>query len=300
MNECLAAERDVAIVLGYFNGQAHINEQLESIIDQTHSAFHIFLYDDGSETLFVLDEDHFDQDEISKINVCVRSQNVGFAQNFLDGLARINQDFEYYAFSDQDDVWYEWKLEKAIGQLAQVSSEIPALYIARTEIVNETGDRILGYSPLFSVAPSFANALVQNIGGGNTMVFNKAAKELICEAAEGVAVVSHDWWCYQVVTGAGGFVIYDPEVCLKYRQHSHNLIGSNIGWRARFSRVRELLQGGYRLNNDVNLKALSKRKHLLTINNQLLLDDFIQGRRSFLQEEAHALYEMWYSPPNFP
>ena len=37
----------------------------------------------------------------------------------------------------------------------------------------------LGFSPHFKRPPSFKNALIQNIGGGNTMVFNKAAKNII-------------------------------------------------------------------------------------------------------------------------
>ena len=114
------------------------------------------------------------------------------------------------------------------------------------------------------------------------MVFNKAARELILEATQDVTVISHDWWCYQVVTGAGGQVIYDPEPCLKYRQHDHNLIGANNSWRARLLRIRELLRGCFYEFNDINLTALSAHKHLLTNSNQQVLDDFIQARQSSL------------------
>ena len=121
---------------------------------------------------------------------------------------------------------------------------------------------------------------MQNIGGGNTMVFNKKAKDLIFEATENVTVVSHDWWCYQIVTGAGGHVIYDPEPCLKYRQHVGNLVGENKSWRARFQRVVELLRGHFRKRNDINIAALSLHKRLLTHTNQLVLDSFIEARQS--------------------
>ena len=33
--------------------------------------------------------------------------------------------------------------------------------------------------PLFERAPDFRNALVQSIAGGNTMVFNRAARDLL-------------------------------------------------------------------------------------------------------------------------
>ena len=114
------------------------------------------------------------------------------------------------------------------------------------------------------------------------MVFNKAAKDLILEATEDVTVVSHDWWCYQIVTGVGGRVIYDPQPCLKYRQHARNLVGSNDNWRARLLRIRGLLRGDYRKWNDINLAALWKHEHSLTFNNRRALCDFTQARQSSL------------------
>ena len=277
-----SAQSRVAIILGYFDGQSFIGEQLQSIIEQTHSALHIYLCDDNSERLFSLDGLRLDQNSLSKMSVGVRPQNIGFANNFLNALASVSDEFEYFAFSDQDDVWHKDKLEKAIAALDKGPSEQPALYCARTEIVDATSEHTLGYSPLLDKPPSFANALVQNIGGGNTMVFNRAARDLILEATQDVTVVSHDWWCYQVVTGAGGHVIYDSEPCLKYRQHDHNLVGANTSWHARLLRIRGLLRGRFREWNDINLAALSAHSHLLTKSNQQVLDDFVEARQSSL------------------
>ena len=276
------AKHPVAVILGYFDGQSFIGEQLQSIIKQTHSALHIYLCDDKSEPRFSPNGLRLDQDSLSKISVGVLPHNIGATNNFLNALASISDEFEYFAFSDQDDVWHEGKLHKAIAALEKAPSKQPALYCARTEIVDATCERTLGYSPLFDRAPSFANALVQNIGGGNTMVFNRAARDLILEATQDAMVVSHDWWCYQVVTGAGGHVIYDSEPCLKYRQHDHNLVGANTSWRARLLRIRGLLRGRFREWNDINLAALSAHKHLLTKSNQQVLDDFVEARQSSL------------------
>lgn len=278
----LTSKGRVAVILGYFNGQPFIGEQLQSIILQTYSDLHICICDDKSEPRFSFDDLSLVQDSLSKISVGIRLENIGFVNNFLNGLANVSDEFEYFAFSDQDDVWHEDKLEKAITALEKFSHEKPALYCARTEIVDATCERTSGYSPLFKRPPSFANALVQNIGGGNTMVFNKAAKDLILVTTRDTTVVSHDWWCYQVVAGAGGHVIYDPEPCLKYRQHDNNLVGENSSWWARILRIRELLQERFRDWNEINLSSLSAHKHLLTIANQRVLDDFIQARQSSL------------------
>ncbi len=283
LSECSQNDQPrFAVILGYFNGESFIGEQLQSIFEQTCSAVHIYLCDDRSEQQFSLDDLGLDHGLLSKISVGVRQHNIGFTNNFLNALGSVSDEFQYFAFSDQDDIWHQDKLERAIAALEKAPSEQPALYCARTEITDATCEHILGYSPLFNKPPSFANALVQNIGGGNTMVFNRAAKDIILDASQDVTMASHDWWCYQVVTGAGGHVIYDREPCLKYRQHDHNLVGANAGWRARLLRIRGLLRGCFREWNDINLTALSAQKHLMTESNQQVLNDFIEARQSSL------------------
>ena len=272
----------VAVVLGYFDGQEYVCDQLRSILDQSHSAVHIYLCDDKSEPRFSFDGLRLDPAKLSQISIGLRPCNLGFTKNFLNALASISGEFEYFAFSDQDDIWHQDKLERALAALAKAPTEKPALYCARTEIVDATCEHTLGYSPRFNKTPSFANALVQNIGGGNTMVFNRAARDLIINATVDANVVSHDWWCYQIVSGAGGYVVYDPEPCLKYRQHANNLVGTNTSWRARFLRIRGLLQGRFRTWNDINLKALSEHSHLLTADNRKILSNFIEARQSSL------------------
>ena len=110
------------------------------------------------------------------------------------------------------------------------------------------------------------------------MVFKKAPRDLIVRASANVDVVAHDWWCYQIVSGAGGQVIYDPEPSLFYRQHGNNLVGSNNSWRARLMRIKDLFQGKFRRWNDTNLEALIRNKDLLTKENQATLDGFVAAR----------------------
>ncbi|MBO9484019.1 glycosyltransferase [Salinisphaera sp. G21_0] len=272
--------RQLAIILGYYNGEPYLCEQLHSIFNQTRPPSHIFISDDGSDTELSpeLLEDHKLYSE--KVSIGVRPENTGFANNFLNALSYIDEPFKYFAFSDQDDVWHPDKLEKALDTLEQYPENKPALYCARTVITDETCNIINGISPLFSKPPSFANALVQCIGGGNTMVFNKAARDLIVESSLNTEVVSHDWWCYQIISGAGGIVIYDREPCLKYRQHANNLVGANKSWKARFIRIFGLFQGRFRRWNDINLSALVKHRALLTQENQNYLDNFVAARRS--------------------
>jgi hypothetical protein len=123
---------------------------------------------------------------------------------------------------------------------------------------------------------------MQNIGGGNTMVFNNAARELFCEAGENTLVVAHDWWAYIAVTGCGGQVFYDREPTLRYRQHNGNLIGTNSNWSARFKRIHMLFQGEFRRWSDINIAALGALEHKLTPENREILQRFASGRKMSL------------------
>ena len=201
--------------------------------------------------------------------------------NFLSLAIDQNIDADYFAFSDQDDIWHEDKLRRALAWLATVPADVPGLYCGRTELIS-IDKRLYGFSPLFTRPPTFRNALVQSLGGGNTMVFNRATKELL-ELAGTFDVVLHDWWLYQLVSAAKGRVHYDPQPMLKYRQHPDNLIGSNLGWRARLVRLRMTLNGRFRDWNATNIAALRRLPaQLIWPGNRELLELFAKARSASL------------------
>jgi hypothetical protein len=137
----------------------------------------------------------------------------------------------------------------------------------------------IGLSPLFSKSPSFANALMQNIGGGNTMVFNNAARTLLCEVSHCAPAMTHDWRAYLVVTGCGGKVFYDSQPSLRYRQHDCNVVGMDAAWSAHLRRMRLLWKGRFKAWNDSNIAALRGVQHRLTPENRETLDRFAKARQ---------------------
>ncbi|MFZ2268213.1 MAG: glycosyltransferase family 2 protein [Azonexus sp.] len=267
----------VAILLCTYRGQRYLAEQLESFKAQTFSNWQVFASDDGSEdnTLAIL-EAHRQEWGPDKLSVHFGPAK-GFAANFLSLTCNGNIQAEYYAYSDQDDVWERDKLQRAIEWLRTVPPDIPGLYCSRTQLVDD-GNSCIGLSPLFNKPPSFANALMQNIGGGNTMVFNDAARQLLCQAGDKVDVVTHDWWAYLVVAGCGGRVFYDTYPSVRYRQHNHNMVGMNNNWRARLKRMRMLAQGQFKRWNDRNIAAIQTITNRLTPESQEILELFVTGR----------------------
>lgn len=267
--------------MGTYNGQKFLKEQLKSLKEQTYTNWQLYPSDDGSQdnTLPILKEF---QKTLGGDRILIFSgPQRGFCANFLSLVCNDSISADYYAYSDQDDIWETDKLERAINTLNKVEPSTPALYCSRSSFINND-HQLLGLSKLFTKKLGFSNALVQCIAGGNTMLFNHAARELLQSVCVNIDVKSHDWWSYLVVTGCGGVVFYDPYPSLKYRQHGHNEIGMNTTWLAKIFRFRQLLQGDYKQWNDKNVVALSLMYTKLTPENQQKFDQFVTARNSWL------------------
>ncbi|OOZ75082.1 glycosyl transferase family 2 [Solemya velum gill symbiont] len=270
--------KTVAIFLCTYNGQKYLEEQLNSIRDQSYENWKIWVSDDGSvdETKKLLEafQETVGHDRLQIFD----GPRSGFAANFLSLISNIDLSADYSAWSDQDDIWDKDKLGNAINWLERQPDTTPALYCSRTRLIDENGEEI-GYSPLFRRPPSFANALVQSIAGGNTMVFNHQARSLFNHMPPDLEIISHDWFAYQLVTASGGRVYYDPKATLNYRQHGANLVGENRSLKALFYRLFQLLGGRFHVWNEVNIKALKKMDALMTSDNKAILEHF---------EKAHS------------
>lgn len=277
----------VAILLATRNGERFLQEQLASYERQTFRDWELYASDDGSSDRTIALIQDFVQTQNRKVVVRSGPQR-GYSQNFMSLVLDVSVAADFFAFSDQDDIWSDDKLERALGWLNTIPADDPAVYFTRTELMDEAGN-YLGLSPLFQRTPDFRNALVQNIGGGNTMVFNKAARQLLIDFGAHDAV-SHDWWLYQVVTGAGGAVRYDPVPSVKYRQHGKNMVGSGAGWRARMDRLRLMAAGRVRRWNAANLKALGGCKALLSPESQRTLQHFARAREAVWPLRLFHLY----------
>lgn len=270
----------IVILLATRNGAEFLQQQLDSFESQSYRNWELLVSDDGStdDTLAIVDRFAA---KVSQRVVVVPGPRLGFWQNFV-ALVRSNViEADLLAYSDQDDIWFPDKLSRAVDWFRARASDAPALYFSRTELIRGDGSP-MGQSPLFTRAPSFRNALVQNIGGGNTMVFNRAARAaLLATPVDGV-MVSHDWWTYQVVTGVGGAAYYDPRPSLLYRQHGQNIVGANKGFRARLIRLNAFANGRVVEWNGVNLALLDRMRAMLTPDNVVVLDRYNKARRAGL------------------
>jgi len=217
----------VTVLLATYAGERYLTAQLDSIAAQQDVDWQLLWRDDGSQDGTVAKLERFAAmqcaDGVRRIEE--PAGRLGAARSFLTLLAAAPDATPFLAFCDQDDVWLPEKLTRATAMLAKVPSDTPALYCARQSLVGpELEPR--GLSPALRRPPGFGNALVQNIATGCKVVLNAAARRIVLDAPAPPPGTMHDWWCYLLVTAAGGRVLWDAEPTILYRQHGTNAVGA--------------------------------------------------------------------------
>jgi glycosyltransferase involved in cell wall biosynthesis len=274
-----------------YNGEDFLEEQLDSIEGQDYKDWTLHVNDDGSKdaTLKILKT--YQKKWGSKKLIIRQGPQKGFCQNFLQIIndKKINADL--YFLSDQDDVWMPHKISHTLKKIAKLDATKPNLYCARTTYVSSDAKKILGESDLFLKPPSFKNALIQSLAGGNTMAFNNHLKK-VTQKYPKVDVVSHDWWLYIVNELVGGKTFYDPESTILYRQHSKSLIGANTGLISKLKRLRMLFNGTYRVYNTKHLEVFNRLYFKGIVKNIELIDRFFILRDKPLRSRYKMIYEL--------
>lgn len=273
----------VHVLLATFNGERFLRRQWESLERQEGVEVVVHVADDGSldGTPDLLRElASAKRGAVVHVRCLDAPPRRSAARSFLMLIAaavRECPDARWFAYCDQDDVWLPGKLAAAVATLAShQDSAVAALYGGRS-IAVDADDRVQGESPRFTKPPSFRNALVQNIMGGNTMVLNRAAAQLVAAAADS-DVSWHDWLTYQLVSGSGGVIEYETRPFLHYRQHGRNVMGSNRRWRARWQRLMVMFRGDFGDWNRRNVAALVLHMHAFTPEARARLAAFSRAR----------------------
>lgn len=211
----------VQVLLSAYNGEKYLEEQLNSILAQDYKEISLLARDDGStdRTPDILRR----YAGLYKNVAVYTGGNIGASGSFLDLLNHADPTADFYAFSDQDDVWLPEKIRQAVTRMEQEDVDLPLLYASGIRLVDERLAQIPFRKGTNAVAPDFGNALVENICAGCTEVFNGALLRIVCNAAPEYMVM-HDWWMY-LCASCFGKVLYDPHAYILYRQHGENQVG---------------------------------------------------------------------------
>lgn len=205
----------ISIALCTYNGEKHLPEQLDSIINQTYKSIEIIVVDDCSSdrTLSVLQEY---ARKYSQIKVYSNTENKGYSKNFEYAISLCKGD--YIAISDQDDIWVLDKLESLLNKI-RIDDDL--LVYSNSLLVDENGkslnktcfdkrSRYQGNDPR-------ALALF-NIFLGHSMLIKRELAEIALPIPQHS---TYDAWLGFVATNRGRMCVLD-QVTTLFRQHSSN------------------------------------------------------------------------------
>lgn len=270
----------VVILMSAYNGSRYLPAQLDSILAQDHEHTTLLVRNDGSqdggETMGILNK--YKHDHPEKVYV-LDGENLGFADSFstlIRTALEMYPNADYFAFSDQDDVWKPEKLSRALRMMESCSDEVPVAYCSNTMRVDaELNPMGLSWNPA-EVSLSKKRALVQNFATGCTMVFNRKAATVYNDFKP-VHIMMHDFLMYQICTFLGELV-WDPESYILYRQHSSNQIGRPGLW----GRMKNRFKGHFSEHNleRQNRMLIESYGHLMNEKDRKLVQSFVDYRKS--------------------
>ena len=232
-----------SVCLAAYNGMAYIVEQIESILLQRNVDFQIFVSidksTDGTEEYlakWALSE--------SRLTLLPFGQRFGGAgPNFYRLLRDVDlSGFDYLSFSDQDDLWHSEKLWRAhclmsAQNAAGYSSNFTAFWPSgQFRLVNKAWPQRAWDFLFESAGPGCTYVLHSSLATPLQNLVRNADKSLL-------RVDYHDWLTYAFARVHNFSWVIDRWSSMQYRQHAHNQIGVNSGWRSFWLRVRKVLSG---------------------------------------------------------
>ena len=214
----------VAVLMSTYNGAStgFLRQQIDSILGQEGIDVRLYIRDDRStdNTVEILREY---AEQHSNITLIEGKENLGSCRSFLK-LIGTEIDSEYFALSDQDDIWDPDKLAIAVKLLKTLPQDRPALYYSNQRVVDTDNNFVRTAHKEPQIAKNKYTFLADPLGAGCTCVYNRKLAEIAWETKPNDYSM-HDTWVYNAAAMFGN-IIYDFEPHMNYRQHASNVIGT--------------------------------------------------------------------------
>lgn len=228
----------ISVCMGIYNGEAYIEEQLLSILNQTLKPDQVVLCDDCSTDRTIEKVENFLKEYAleKKWELYVNDKNKGYPANFYYAMSLCKGDYVFLA--DQDDIWDNRKLERMMSILVNDSGA--CVVSCKFGLIDEEGKCI---SAVMQPAKSRGTSNVRNVDiasvfykcewPGMVMAYRRvwyegkykkwrARLQGLTEYMEDYPDIPHDFLICAWAAEDDGFRQLDEELAW-HRRHSHNI-----------------------------------------------------------------------------
>jgi glycosyltransferase involved in cell wall biosynthesis len=220
----------ISIALATYNGELYVSELLNSISNQTTLPDELIISDDSStdSTLKIVNE--FARNATFQVKILINKKRLGSTGNFEAAIRACSGDIIFPC--DQDDVWYQYKIERMIECL--VNNPSAGAVFSDADVVDQ--DLNLLESSLWQrkkIKPhelsgisdrdsAFEMVVRRNIVTGTAMAFRTKYRENIVPIPKEWV---HDYWITLIVSMSSKLIPL-PIPLIAYRQHDSQQIGA--------------------------------------------------------------------------
>jgi len=204
-----------------YNGAAYLADQLQSLARQTKLPAELVVADDGStdETLAILAA--FSHSAPFPVHVVRNDSRLGYRANFMKAVGLCTSDL--IAYCDQDDVWFDSKLQHCVEQLDASG----ALMLYHNAVVTDSAlvatDTLDKHGAPAAYNPPLTMSPLSHLFGF-TILFDRRLTQFIplweksISYLDGQSREAHDQWtCF--LANALGAVFYEAQPLANYRRH---------------------------------------------------------------------------------
>lgn len=291
----------LSIVMTTYNGMRHIEEQLDSILNQKRKADEVLIYDDGSNdgTIEFIDN-YINNNKLNNIwKLIVNEENKGWRRNFVEGIWSSTGDLVFPC--DQDDIWHENKLKT----VENIMTENPQIQVLTTNVTNlyDNGDRKQSDNQDGTIEKISWEKHIFKVGAPGCVFCIR--KEIVEQSKNYYNIeYAHDDYFWKLGLFADGLFNYNKDL-IDYRRHNDSTfsveVRKNRNSKARIKWINMALNycedlTDYVRNDDSitkkdkklevimrNKKYLKLRKKFYETGNPLLIFPMIKYKDCYLQ-----------------
>lgn len=238
----------IDILMATYNGEKYIAEQIESIIKQSYTKWHLYIQDDCSTDATISIALGYQKKYPEKITVTENTQNSGSAKNNFFAMLNIAKS-DYIMFCDQDDVWLPDKIKITHRRMLLAEQKFgkkhPVLVHTDVALVDEKLN-VIAESLFkkekwhFNKKITFWNSLIGNVVMGCTTEINKALLDKV-KYNNLKNIPMHDWWLGMCARYFGTEEVVKIPTML-YRQHNANNVG--VDEKSKFKQLLQVFFDG--------------------------------------------------------